>query len=906
MKQKITIVILLLCIVYQGLFAQLPLVYKAENTGASCAAPPLPSLSQLPVIQPLPDPFMWANGSGRSTNFSDWECRRNEIKAQIENYEIGTKPSRPDTISATYTPTSGAASTPDTLRVYVTKNGKTLTLTSQVYRPSGTGPFPAVIGMNSPSGSVPASVFTGRNIARITFNHDQVTTYGNPQLTNPYFQLYPDQNLVNAGQYSAWAWGISRIIDGLELVQSSLPVDLNHIGVTGCSYAGKMALFAGALDERIALTIAQESGGGGAPAWRVSHNIEPNGTVEKIDNTDYSWFRDSMKIFAGDNVYKLPEDHHELMAMVAPRALLVTGNTDFTWLSNQANYVSSRATKAVYNTLGISERFGFYIDGGHNHCAVPSAQVPAMQAFVDKFLVGNTSVITDTVTVNPFPLLNYQRWYQWWGTGDPVLPPPPPEPLGKRIWLEAECATVGSSWDVITDTAASNGKYVQAKSSLISTAAAPSGDSSYVVMPFTTDSAGIYNFVARLNIPTAADYSYWMKIDGGAFKTVSNQLLPSNNGFESGLSGWTIFNLNGATIAADNVAADARTGSGSMKVVNPTAQTGNQWRVQVSSTSFPTTIGKQYVISYWVRAGSPNGSIRLSTGPSGAQYQADQTIGSSWQQISWTITATLTSTTFLFDMGQVVNTYYIDDASVKEVNGDGWRWVKLRDSTLSVGTHTLTVAYRDGGAKLDKMLITTSGATITDLGDTATNCGTNAPLPLSLVSYQAALKPTGEVILYWSTAAELNNRRYKVERSQDGRDFTVIATIAGKGTFNGTSEYSYTDFKPKKGMNYYRLVEEDMDGRESSLGIKAINVTVGKTFINVYPNPTHAALNIDLGTYEATQKHIKIYNFMGKIIFDKLLNATNGLIKINLDQHTGAGVYLVKIGDNDQIRVILQ
>jgi hypothetical protein len=45
---------------------------------------------------------MWATGSGRSTSFSDWECRRNEIRAQIENYEIGTTPTRPQSITASY------------------------------------------------------------------------------------------------------------------------------------------------------------------------------------------------------------------------------------------------------------------------------------------------------------------------------------------------------------------------------------------------------------------------------------------------------------------------------------------------------------------------------------------------------------------------------------------------------------------------------------------------------------------------------------------------------------------------------------------------------------------------------------------------------------------------------------
>src|SRR4029077_20744826 len=100
------------------------------------------------------------------------------------------------------------------------------------------------------------------NVARITFNHDQVPVYNRPRASDPYTKLYPEL-FGNSGQYSAWAWGVSRIIDGLELVQDQLPIDRKHIGVTGCSYAGKMALFAGALDERIALTIAQESGGGG-------------------------------------------------------------------------------------------------------------------------------------------------------------------------------------------------------------------------------------------------------------------------------------------------------------------------------------------------------------------------------------------------------------------------------------------------------------------------------------------------------------------------------------------------------------------------------------------------------------------------------------------------------------------
>ena len=383
-------------------FAQeLPLVYDVENTGADCPIPYLPTFSELPVIQPLPDPFEWADGRGRISHFSDWECRRVEIGAQIQNYEIGEKPVRPDSIIASFTG--------DTLlTVNITKNGKTLTLTSRIVLPKGDGSFPAVIGMTffpgfGGTGSLPADIFTSRNIATIEFVHNQVTTYGNPQLTDPYYQLYPNLNTTNTGQYSAWAWGVSRLIDGLELVQNSLPIDLKHLAVTGCSYAGKMALFAGAFDERIALTIAQESGGGGATSWRYSHT-EPQGTVEYIDNTDYNWFMNSMLQFAGYNVSRMPEDHHELMAMCAPRALYVTGNPDYTWLSNPSCDVCIRACLQVYKALGISDRFGFSIVGGHSHCQVPSSQIPEIEAFVDKFLLGKDTVNTNGISDSPYHL----------------------------------------------------------------------------------------------------------------------------------------------------------------------------------------------------------------------------------------------------------------------------------------------------------------------------------------------------------------------------------------------------------------------------------------------------------------------------------------------------------------------
>jgi len=393
----------------------IPLVYDVENTGADYAKPFFPSFDQLPSIRILPDPFRSFAGGPAGLSFASWSRRRAEIKAAIENYEIGPKPDPADVaVTATFAN--------DTLTVVVTResNGRSLALRSRINLPSGSGPFPAVIGMtffgSGGTGSLPSDIFTSRNIARIPYYHDQVTRYfASNHAGDPYFYLYPEYNVGNGnvGQYSAWAWGVSRLIDGIQIAarQGSLPIDVSHLAVTGCSYAGKMALFAGALDERVALTIAQESGGGGAPAWRVSHAIEPNGTVEKIDNTNYTWFMQGMRAFSADNVYKLPHDHPELMAMVAPRALLVTGNTDYTWLSNRSAYVSARAAQEAYRELGVRDRFGFYIDGGHLHCAVPTVERPVIEAFVDRFLLGNN--VTTDVQIHPYPDLDYEGWMPW-------------------------------------------------------------------------------------------------------------------------------------------------------------------------------------------------------------------------------------------------------------------------------------------------------------------------------------------------------------------------------------------------------------------------------------------------------------------------------------------------------------
>ncbi len=381
--------------------------------------------------------------------------------------------------------------------------------------PEGDGPFPAVIGIGfgGGSGSLPREIFESRNIATIAFDFNQVMSHQQKRGQEPINRLYPDQTEI--GAYSAWPWGISRIIDGLELVEKELPIDRKHLAVTGCSFAGKMALFAGAFDERIALTIAQESGGGGAAAWRVSETL---GNVETLAKTSRAWFLEDMFQFSGA-VEKLPYDHHELMAMVAPRALLVLGNPDYEWLADESGYVSCRAAHEVWKTFGIPDRFGFSIVAGHQHCQLPDSQRPEVEAFVDKFLLGKKTANT-SITKHPFDEVEYEFWIDGWTKGKSTFPMPDGKNVEAFIF-EAESTRHGSDWSVLSDPNASKEKYLTIKSGLNSPGAVPSGDEGRLTIPFTATQDAKYYVHARVNCPSADDDSFWLKIDDGAFSAVN-------------------------------------------------------------------------------------------------------------------------------------------------------------------------------------------------------------------------------------------------------------------------------------------------------------------------------------------------------------------------------------------------
>ncbi|MCJ1442338.1 MAG: carbohydrate-binding module 1 [Stictis urceolatum] len=355
----------------------------------------LPSGYSPAVVSKLPDPFTKADGT-KVTTMADWTCRQQELSLLQQQYEYGTIPPKPSTFTATLSN--------NTLTMTAGEAGKSISFSVTISKPSGAGPFPAIIAYGAPSIPVPNTVAT------IIFNNDDIAaqTDASSRGQGKFYTLYGASH--PAGAMAAWAWGVSRIIDGLE-ANPSANIDLKRIGVTGCSRNGKGAFVAGAFEPRICLTIPQESGAGGAACWRVSDALHDSGaniqTAGEIIGENV-WFGTAFDAYA-TNTSSLPHDHHELAALVAPRGLYVIEN-DIDWLGPGSTNVCMRAGRLVYKAVGAQDHMGFSQAAAHTHCAFPSSQQGELAAFIDKFLLNrNASTNVEEGTV----AFNLTDWVDW-------------------------------------------------------------------------------------------------------------------------------------------------------------------------------------------------------------------------------------------------------------------------------------------------------------------------------------------------------------------------------------------------------------------------------------------------------------------------------------------------------------
>lgn len=109
-------------------------------------------------------------------------------------------------------------------------------------------------------------------------------------------------------------------------------------------------------------------------------------------------------------------------------------------------------------------------------------------------------------------------------------------------------------------------------------------------------------------------------------------------------------------------------------------------------------------------------------------------------------------------------------------------------------------------------------------------------LPIELLSLQAYAVPSG-VNVDWSTATEVDNGRFEVERSFDGAEFEHIGTVPGAGNSTHPRYYTHFDPKPHAGLNYYRLRQVDLDGHHAYSPVRVVHVQNTHGAPVLMPNP---------------------------------------------------------------------
>jgi hypothetical protein len=179
------------------------------------------------------------------------------------------------------------------------------------------------------------------------------------------------------------------------------------------------------------------------------------------------------------------------------------------------------------------------------------------------------------------------------------------------------------------------------------------------------------------------------------------------------------------------------------------------------------------------------------------------------------------------------------------------------------------------------------------LASTSTDAGTN-PLPVTLVSFDAARRASGEVHVAWATASEQHSAYFDVQRSFDGHIFTSTEQLPASGTTTQAHYYSSFDKTAPAGTLYYRLRQVDSDGTVTYSPI--VTVAISKAAFTLYPNPAHGQLTVA----SAAGQEVQVCDLAGRLRLATTLPASG---KLSLDA-LPPGTYLLRVTLGGQTRTM--
>ncbi|HYG52022.1 MAG TPA: T9SS type A sorting domain-containing protein [Flavobacteriales bacterium] len=167
-------------------------------------------------------------------------------------------------------------------------------------------------------------------------------------------------------------------------------------------------------------------------------------------------------------------------------------------------------------------------------------------------------------------------------------------------------------------------------------------------------------------------------------------------------------------------------------------------------------------------------------------------------------------------------------------------------------------------------------------------------LPVEWLTFEAQAVENAHVLLTWSTATEINNDKFEIERTKNGKDFEYIGSVKGCGNCSSQKQYVFTDIYPYEGISYYRLKQVDYNGSHSYSYLRPVNIA-GAPTVQVYPNPNNGnELFFNPGV--ANVVGIYVTDVTGKLVASELKAADAvGKYKVVFPQRLSPGAYLVTV-----------
>lgn len=153
------------------------------------------------------------------------------------------------------------------------------------------------------------------------------------------------------------------------------------------------------------------------------------------------------------------------------------------------------------------------------------------------------------------------------------------------------------------------------------------------------------------------------------------------------------------------------------------------------------------------------------------------------------------------------------------------------------------------------------------------------------------------VQLKWTTENETSGQLFDIERSDNnGRTYTKIGSLQGKGLANNIANYGLVDNRPFEGVAYYRLVQKNKSGNISFTDIKVVDRSkIPSSYFTIYPNPVHGILNIKVQATGAEKTAVEIYDMAGRIVVTQAVSLTPGQQNLQVDMGKLLnGSYLLK------------